>query len=57
MTKEEFDTQRAALLTALGAVAKFAPVENVGFDWHEGNYSLANTLLGVRKDEETRKTP
>jgi hypothetical protein len=33
MTKEEFDTQRAALLSALGAAAKFAPVENVGFDW------------------------
>jgi hypothetical protein len=33
MTKEEFDKQRAALLIALGAVAKFAPVENVGFDW------------------------
>jgi hypothetical protein len=24
---------------------------------HEGNYSLANTLSGVRTDEETRKTP
>ena len=33
MTKEEFDKQRAALLSALGAAAKFAPVENVGFDW------------------------
>jgi hypothetical protein len=33
MTREEFDTQRAALLSALGAAAKFAPVENVGFDW------------------------
>jgi hypothetical protein len=33
MTKEEFDKQRAALLTALSAAAKFAPVENVGFDW------------------------
>jgi hypothetical protein len=33
MTKEEFDKQRAALLSGLGAAAKFAPVENVGFDW------------------------
>jgi hypothetical protein len=33
MTKEEFDKQRAALLSALSAAAKFAPVENVGFDW------------------------
>jgi hypothetical protein len=24
---------------------------------HEGNYSMANTLSGARKDEETRKTP
>jgi hypothetical protein len=24
---------------------------------HEGNYSMANTLSGVRKDEATRKTP
>jgi hypothetical protein len=33
MTKEEFDRQRAALVSALAAAAKFAPVENVGFDW------------------------
>jgi len=33
MTPLEFDKQRAALLTALGAAAKFAPIENVGFDW------------------------
>jgi hypothetical protein len=33
MTEEEFDTQRAALVSALAAAAKFAPVENVGFDW------------------------
>jgi hypothetical protein len=32
-TKEEFDSRRTALWTALAATARFAPVENVGFDW------------------------
>jgi WD40 repeat protein len=32
-TKEEFDKQRARIRNAFGAVAKFAPVEAVGFDW------------------------
>ncbi|HUK33238.1 MAG TPA: hypothetical protein VLV86_04970 [Vicinamibacterales bacterium] len=33
LTKEEFDAQRVALRNVLGLITKFAPVENVGFDW------------------------
>jgi len=33
VTKEEFDSRRTALWNALAATARFAPVENVGFDW------------------------
>ena len=32
-TQEEFDKQRARIRNAFGAVAKFAPVEAIGFDW------------------------
>jgi hypothetical protein len=32
-TKEEFDTQRAAMLKGLLGIAKFAPVEAVAVDW------------------------
>jgi hypothetical protein len=65
MTKEEFDKERAALLSALGAAAKFAPVENVGFDWidfslhvddlrtslmtHPDNGRLPALVAGVRR--------
>jgi hypothetical protein len=32
-TKEEFDAQRAAVGSAVATIARFAPVEAVGFDW------------------------
>jgi hypothetical protein len=32
-TKEEFDSRRTAIWNALAATARFAPVEDVGFDW------------------------
>jgi hypothetical protein len=32
-TKEEFDTQRAALQNLLRTIAKFMPIQDVGLDW------------------------
>ena len=58
MTKEEFDKQRAAPLSALGAAAKFAPVENVGFDWIDFSLHVDDlrTLLIAHPDNWDRDT-
>jgi len=65
LTKEEFESRRAAMLNALKSIGKIAPVEDVGFDWMDGrlhvedlrtslitypeNGRLPATLDGVRK--------
>ncbi len=63
MTKEEFDKERVAdPKTFQDTIALSFPMARVDARpyesaCHEGNYAMANTPSGVRKEEETRKTP
>jgi hypothetical protein len=56
-TKEEFDKQRAAFLNGLSAIARFAPVENVGFDWIDNKLYVDDLRTSIITYPENGRLP
>ena len=56
-TQEEFDKQRDAMRNALGAIAKFAPVENVGLDWIDSKVLVQDLRTSLITYPENGRVP
>jgi hypothetical protein len=57
LTKEEFDKQHAARRNALGAVARFAPVEAVALDWIDGTLHVDDLRTSLITYPENGRLP
>jgi hypothetical protein len=57
LTKEEFDAQHNAMLTILGLVAKFAPVENVQLDWIDNTLYVEDLRTSLITYPENGRLP
>jgi len=57
LTKEEFDKQYAARRNALGAVARFAPVEAVALDWIDGRLYVDDLRTSLITYPENGRLP
>jgi hypothetical protein len=56
-TKEEFDKQRAAFVNGLSAIGRFAPVENVGFDWIDSKVYIDDLRTSLISYPENGRLP
>jgi len=57
LTKDEFDKQHAARRNALGAVARFAPVEAIGLDWIDGTLHVDDLRTSLITYPENGRLP
>jgi hypothetical protein len=57
LTKEEFDARRGALRNAVGAIVKFAPVENVGLDWIDNKLYVEDLRTSLITHPENGRLP
>ena len=56
-TKEEFDTQRAAIENAFAAIIKIAPVEAIGLDWFDNKPLIEDLRTSLISYPESGRLP